>query len=935
MIKHHTNAKILRHKAGLVGKTTNLDKILKDDPTADPLMGNYTLVKVDGIMTAFQGVNNQVSLVALSTSLINTQNGSEVEIQQEIEVSTGNPGTEKKVALCAADLDGDGKEEVAMVYTENDQQLFLTIANYTEEPGGAITASIPIPLGSCMNSNVWIGYTQPENIANLVVAWVNMDGNVQFWSSTFSADLNPISPVSYAGPKLAGNYIFDIATGVFTGTVNDEFAIFYEREMDAEGKNLSLDVYTFDNNQLALQSSASVGCINGEISCLNIAAGAFLSATIQDGIALAWNNGTNSTMLQTWQFQSSPAPILQQVWQSQQSSNFGFIRIAVGDLNNNGIEELVVGTVQNNESTKGYLVLQVFSFANTLEPTLVSTGYMYGDSSYSFISIDFKLKIAYLENSTGIGIVIAAIGTDYSLWTQQGYARTSIAVVQVDVDLNLPVVYHTTPTQIPGVFSQNLAYDSNKGFNMNMGLCLGDYSGKSIRVGPPKPSTLDQVNSIIAVVNVVPLLKDFEDAGSSVQTSFDKSQSNETSLALHTNRTYTTSDSLSANFGLDMLGSLNQSMTNTYGQDFGKSTEKLEDITTSINVLTQKDDIIILNVNVYNTWEYPVIDQTGKKGCLLVIFPQSTGDLKICQGLDLDSLYKPSHFLQDVLSYSALGPQDYNPSDGSFCNMLMEVAGLQVSVDANWTNETSSSVQTTYTQDLNIGTNQSLNITPDFLQGFSLGLDHNFDDDYSKSKTSTHDIEFTESTNINMTYMPADSIDLEKTYTVQPFVYWSKTGHYLKVDYAVTIPNSSLWYAKQFSNPDPCFYLPWGQTDSFKQFSRDIDFAANQLNASLTDVFVTVHNDTYAATKQLPVAIYNGNPAAGGVLIKQIQLNPIGPRSSAVGVFEAVSLPLTGSLTNYSIYAVIDPASNLPKTKGVAKIAFGCYPTNYISSSEI
>lgn len=935
MITHQTNSKILRHKPGLVGKTTNLDRLLKDDPTADPLMGNYTLVKVDGIMTAFQGVNNQVSMMALSASLTNTQNGSEVEIQQEIEVAVGNPGTEKKVAICAADFDGDGKEEVAMVYTENDQQLFLTIANYTEGPVESIAALTPIALGTCLNSNIWIGYTQPENMANLVVAWVNTDGNVQFWTSTFSADLSPISPISYIGPKLSGNYIFDIATGVFTGTVNDELAIFYQREMDADGKNLALEVYTFDSDQLNLQTSASVGCINGEISCLNIVAGTFLSSTIQDGIALAWNDGTNSTMLQTWQFQSVPTPTLQQVWKSQQSSNFGLIRIAVGDLNNNGVEELVVGTVQNNESTKGYLVLQVFNFSNTLEPTLVSAGYMCGDSSYSFISIDFKLKIAYLENSTGIGIIIAAIGTDYSLWTQQGYARTSIAVVQVDPDLNLPVIYKTTPAQIPGVFSQNLAYDSKKGFNMNMGLCLGDYSGKSIRVGPPKAFTLDEVNSIVAVVNIVPLLKDFEDAGSSVQTSFDKSQSNETSLALHTNRTYTTSDSLSMNFGVDVLGSLNQSMTNTYGKDFGKSTEKFDDITTSINVLTQADDIIILNVNVYNTWEYPVIDQSGKKGCLLVIFPQSTGDIKVCQGLDLDSLYKPSHLLKDVLSYSSLGPQDYDPSGGSFCNMSMEVAGLQISVDANWTSETSSSVQTTYTQDLNIGTNQSLNIAPDFLQGFSLGLDHNFEDDYSKSKTSTHDIEFTESTNINMMYTPGDSIDVEKTYTVQPFVYWSKTGHYLKVDYAVTIPNSSLWYAQQFNNPDPRFYLPWSQTESFKQFSRDIDFAVNQQNASLTDVFVTVHNDTYAATGPIPLSIYNGNPAAGGVLIKQIQLNPIDPRSSSVGIFEGVSLPLTGSMPYYSIYAVIDPANNLPKTKEVAKIAFGCYPANYLSSSGI
>jgi len=923
-----------------MSKNRRLDLILQEDPTADPLQGNYTLVKVDGIIAAFQGADQQVALLAATTKLASNENGSLVQVDQKTATRIGSTGSQKKIFMCAADFTGDGKEKTAVVYSENGSDLWLSMADYTEGDNPVINNGTAILLTSESSGKAWVGCMQPEDKATLLIVWKDPNNILKFWTATIDQDLKPQNIGVFEGPKSIDGGVFDLATGIFLEGNIQEIALFYQGTTETGQPGLLLSLYTIDSKGLNHLNTAAIDKPGNNISSLRIKAGAFLSHTIQDSIALGWVTVSDEKSmlanLETWQCTLGQKNIMNSVSRISEATRYGLVEIAVGDIDTDGVEELIFGTVASNDTVKNFLTLQLFKFTNNLELTVRSKATCYGDDSYSFASVDFKLAIGSLENQTGTGIVIAALGTDGSLWIQKGYAKASIGVIQVQPDLQFSEIYtKSSPGKIPGLLAGNIAYDPSKKFDINIALSIGDYSGKSLRVGKPIPGLIESVNSIVAIINILPLQQERLDDGCSVSVNFEKSKTDSTSLGLQTSRSYTSSDQLGLNIGLGSLLNLTSSINNTYGKDFSKSTEKFKSITTGISVTASNDDFVILNINTYNTWEYPVFDQNGKQGHILVIFPQSSGKLAPRGAREFDSFYRPQHLLQQVLSYPVAAPADFDPNDGSFCNVNASFADENITISANWNETTSNNIQKSYSQTLNISKGGTF--TPDFLDGFNIGLNFNFEDSYTKTQASTEMIQFTESTVINMNYNSKGTpVDAKMNYHVTPYVYWSTEGKYLKVDYSINIPRSSTWFYDTYKDPDPAFHKPWTGDSKYGDYTRDIGFIQRQEDPEYTDIYVTVHNDTFGSTEALTIAIYDGLPTLETKPLATQIFNPMGPRSSETGQFERIRLPTDVGLKMYAIYAVINPSETLKAEITTSnKIAYGIYPPSELKSQLV
>nr|WP_068890078.1 hypothetical protein [Pedobacter panaciterrae] len=958
------NNSVLRHKPGLISKHRYIDRPPGKtansgaDQTSDPLNGNYTVVKLDSIMASFQGVNNNLELMSFTAQpYTDKTNGLGVAISDETSLSIEGGSNFKQMVTISADIDGNKKDEIIVAYLNDKNELWLEVIKYEE---GAKTSNyavlsrfiIEAEIGD--QTTIWGSYTDEGEIKKPVIAWVDKSNKVKIWTCDNIADDTKREPFLFEGPETSESKKADIAIGAFTGQRNNEIAIFYEGKKDSNGNNLFVSVYYIANQKSKLINSAIVGATDKGYSpyTLNVKSGAFLANTVRDGLALSWAiKETDKAQLQMWECHKSNAEKANNQFDLKMVDaakdlvvKGGLIRTAVGDINDDGVEELVVGRVAN-ELIEGHLVLQVYRFENTLKLSPASTGRMYGDNSFNFISFDFELAIADLENHStpgldnnyiGAGIVIATLGAEKSLMPQNGYARVSLGVIKVDPELNFAIRYKEKPAGIPGLFSGNIAYDSNKNLgNLKIKLTHGDFNGTNICVGSPKQSTIEDVNSIIAIINFPPIPSEFqntEEFNCVGQVSFSDTKGNSTSMGLSTHRSYSTSDSLGSSLGISSLFSFTSSINKTHGKDFSKSTDKIADITTSLNVSSDKEDVILLNVNIFNTWEYPVYKDGVHKGHILVVFPQSSGNIKTLSGKDLSSLYKPAHLIGNILSYPSADPKDYDAIKGSFCNAVISVDSQPTSISANWSNSNNQSEQKSVNQSTHISNQQSANVSSDFLCGFSLGINHNYDNTYSNSESSNYAINFTESTNIDMSITPA-GLNETMYYTVKPYVYWCKTGNYLKVDYAVFIPKGSTWFTQKYNESNPCFHLPW-ITDGYKLFTRDIEFV--QSDNDSTTILVTVHNDTLKPTAKIELALYNKDPHKNGTQIGDIQtINGLPARGAGQCIFTVKTSFLESLLVDgyTTIYAAINPKTTLKNLNDHNKIGFGYYPSNYLSGA--
>jgi hypothetical protein len=893
---------LLRHKPGLLSRHPNLGSIMNEDSDIDPLQGNYTLIEECGIITAFQGLKDKVTVNAHST------NAGTLELKARMQI--GDEQSDKVTRLASADFNSDSKSEIALAYAQGGK-LYLYMGTYTEgDPSVLQFGNLIISFNDVNDQSIQIssGFSD-DNQSQVILSWCDLAQNLHLWIATFNENLSIKNYAELTGPKISDGKTFEIQSGIFTGTTNSELVVFYYGPSDVNGNTLFLGLYKYKENKINFISKTPVGIFNSSQPFISLTAGAFLVSTIKDGIAVAWTSDKEA-LLETYlmgerdntfdRIYSGPLP---------KGDNKIPVRLAVGDLNMDGVEELLVGIATSSNTLNSYLHLMLYNFTNTLIPQLKSQAYVYGNDSFKYIAHDFSLSIGPLENKTGVKIIIAALGSENNLTPLQGYSLFSLGLMEV-LNLEFPNTYWPNPGQLTQLYSSNEAFDSSKPIKLNIALNLGNFNGKSTRVGKPRYTLVSECVNVVAIINMVPTQYEFDNEG---EVTFEKSDGQTTSLGLITNRNYVTSDFLNGSIGLDGIVSIDKSITNTYGENFIKAFESFSEITESLTVLTTEEDYIIFISNDFQTWEYPVYDETGETsiGNILLVFPTTNAKrIKIVPSLSYDANYRPRHILGNILSYSPSIPADYNPSSGSFCNNIIVTGSGMVTVEASWTNKNKDTLSNEITQDQTIGKNVGFKGTLDFLAGASLGIDYGFQESYTQSETSTYDVEFMSTTVISLDVDPFS--DRDKTYEIIPYVYWTEPGNYLKLDYTVAIPASSNYYFEHYSTPEATFHLPWWDTGDREYYSRDLNIIDNGDNTITVEV--TVHNDTLGTVDITRISIYNGNPLEGGEFLAEGMIPSIAQRGLEMVILKNVLTTVPGQA--YLIYARIDDSE---------KIAFGIY----------
>jgi hypothetical protein len=832
-----------RHRVGRASRVADLNRRVAAPAAVDPLSGNYTLVQIDDVVVAYPGLTGAVTGRAF------------VPQQQADHTFTLAPGNQvqwpgpdgvvpdRPVAAVAGPFGEAGRDTAALAYltpTGAGSSLSLAVLAYDDQ-SGALTVRTQVVLEATVpvgRVRVCRGHFDGVPVARLALAHAAPGGSL----ALAVYDLSGARPVRLACDRdvaLAPGGQFDVAAGDFNGDGADELAVLWSGPADPNGHALFLRLYKLEPGRLSPLTTATVATAAAG-AWVSIDAGPLLPGRpSRDQIAVAWAGPAAAAYFGVWELGPGPAPatltpLFDPFFDGARYplTNLGIVKVAVGDLDNDGVDEIVLGTQSAVGQTPDVLVLRAFRLDTSGRYTLTSTGManVKGDkpgtitAGASFVATDLDLKIGTLDGGVASALVVAAAGTGSLAQALEGIGVLTVGLVQTAPGPDFPPSMRSAVGVLPGAWSAPCARAAD--LDVTAALALGDYSGRSVYVGPPRYTPVQGVNGLIAVINYPPV-DTFQDAGfNGFSVNFSQHDQKTTSLNLSTNSSWSKSDSLTLNAAL--AASIDVSMTRTYGEDFSKSTDDVKVVSTGLNVLALSDDMLLLSVTDYDVWEYPVYDAPGgpPRGHLLVIFPHPPGKL-VTETLAYNSYYIPRHQVGRLLSYEIGDPPDYPGDDAAiYAGNDFSVLQNQSFATVSWSGTHSKTASQSSKTSLSVRKSFNFSRTFDFLGGLTLGIAGDFQGTYTTDRTSTQQVTFDDSTSITVNIGSVN--DPEYQYVITPLVYWSTQGGHLKLDYRVALVPGSYWDAVA-REPAPRFCLPWetGKDPNLQALTRCIGFTPN------------------------------------------------------------------------------------------------------------
>lgn len=855
---------LLRHRPGHVTRMPDLASYLDANPAADPLSGNYVLVHLQDIVLNFQGLSNEFALMALSAS--EGSDGPTLEVTGNLLQGDNVPG--KHLALATGDFDGDSLDEIASAYNDNGALTLLLARNHdpsAEDQSLEVISTTGVGHFQGGKVSICTGSFTGADAAEMCIAWVGSDNTleVQVWGT--DTELKPSLKASDAQLRVADGNELALAAGDFNQDGRSELAILWQGEADSSDNTLFLAICAADGKG-GLDVLARTGVAPlGSAGQFSMATGACNGATVSEQLIVAWSDQDDRARGQVFTLDATKgliahgSPYIDSTYPLTDSR---LVRVTTGDLDLDGVDEIVMGTVGQREGRGALVILHVLKADNLFELDMRSSGALGSSPNVAFAAVDFDLAIGQVGANGFHGIVVAALG-GAGFNVLRGVAQLSVGFVEVSPELSLPPALVNGVGSLTGEQTFNNAQGPN--LDINLGMALGDFSGKSIRVGNVKSYSFDHANSVIAIINAPPTQDGVNFDGSSTLT-FNNSEQQTTSLGVTVTRDWTHSDELGAHLSVGSIASINESLTRTYGENFSRTNDHSNSFTQSINFNIWQDDLVVLSGTHYNVWEYDVYDDsTGKpKGQLAVIFPDVDGpETMYFYGTSQFLDYFPDHQPGVLLSYSPLDPVDYLPADAVNLPLELDIGGGNANVTVDWTHSNTTSRQRTGHSSLATSTGINFSPVQNFMGGLGIGFQAHFNGTYTETKMSTYSIMYTDSTSVSIVYAPLQ--DRSAEYTVHPYIYFSDDGGFLVVDYAVTVPDSGYWHA-HFSQPCPTFNQPWAsETDpDMREYTRSIRFVEQtDGNVSIT---ARVSNSSFAAAEKVKVTFYVGNPQQKGAV---------------------------------------------------------------------
>ena len=596
------------------------------------------------------------------------------------------------------------------------------------------------------------------------------------------------------------------------------------------------------------------------------------------------------------------------------------VDVAVGNVNGVGLDEIIFTWPSGFWSGNFPDIYRVLSVVDCTEANFVTVDdwNVYDFSHSSFLD---RLAVGDLDQDLTDEIVMIRTWTN-DVVTAYGYT--------------IEILGYEQSAFVRHFHLDNILDSVPRAFN----LALGDFTGESIRVGPPTYRVQEKMASPEVFLNLPPMHRDIvynPDTGENVEILIDNG-----ATATHdAGNTVTTSSkaeskrdwslSMGLETGVGGAGSkVTASLDNTYGENFSNSmgainTVKFQDTTTA-----QYYDQVIYNSTSYGIWEYPVYGAQGDSAegpqTISVVFPlvKNTNQPATQQGRLCDeNFYAPSHQTYNVWSYdppgSELDFEDYKLLIDS--KLTSGGTDFVVSMSAVTETQRSSSFHNQISAGLEYSYENSLEI-PLIGKAWDFSFRAYAKGSYGFEEISTLGTTFTQESSVEVDF-PGNPDP--SNYSIEAYLYWAKAG-YLVVDYQTQPTTGGSWGL--YTKTDPAFILPWygfpdpltgdfpsppdidaPPCDLDKQlFTHDIQLKpAYVQNGDTVTITATVRNfSDVNPQSDVTVNFYLGYPAAsneiGSCSIAYDDLyRNYGPQQCHT------TWPVSGGSGTEKIFAVIDP----------------------------
>lgn len=850
------------------------DNRLGGGNSTDAATGKFTLGPRDNVVTIWGGeLPNATSWIYVMLPVFDT---TETMWTQSIQDSIGGDIQNDRIYVRTLDIDGDSLDEFVVSYLDSQDSVHFNL------------------------------YDVDENLNPILL-------------STFSDESVYVNSGGFSRVR------YYIETGDFNNDGTDEIALL--KINNQSGLKIHLNIYDVQEDNLIATAEDQIYNFSFPGMTyfgMGIVAGQFINDEKEElGIALfKQQDGQNRSY--NWLIEMNEN--LDEITKSDDrqftqvgSSSFC---IASGDLNNDGIDELITA---NEEKI---YVLEIPG--DTLNiGSISSTDVISGGNSW-LGEMNSSLKVAD-GNQDGINDVIFVKDMIDNNQQEDGFY---LAIFSPDTAGNLDLIGQMFGDEQVYVDQDDPEYEYRP-----YSIAVGNFDGLNFTIGEPTYYSASDIVKPIVILNAPPIHFDMFDGETFdvnecynggdcdfVSTYISSiTETVEVQTEIHKDWTVSAGLAYSGSVTVEPMGvgisyNVETHLLLNHGEHFSNSTTDITQLNIEFAIGASEDDYLYSTVVDYDIWEYPVYhgNETTPRSTILTSVPTNVAGQSFPSKSYTAVSFLPEHEVSNILSYNEYDLFSDNPSISQIIqanyasDSYLLSSGSDVDWDLTMTEFTSNEADTVKENGIDIRLQYGLFV---------------FEGNYQNKKTVTHKTSVSNSININIHLGGLDLGIGDVKYTVTPYAYWDKQDA-LVIDYTakpeVSPPGyPETWWQEMYGeSPDPTFILPW-RLDPEKGFSisepekrfqsKDILFSPeNPQPGDTLTITARVRNFSLVDTDiPVDVSFFIGNPDSTGTPIYGLNGSNTVSTSAAIparGKSDAVFMWIvpTDLVAFPRIYAVLD-----------------------------
>ncbi len=667
-----------------------------------------------------------------------------------------------------------------------------------------------------------------DGATELLVGYrANAEGKPSFFIARASSEPDPVFSADPNIPRVHANSGLRIATG----------------DVDGDGKPEAAALYVSTKEKLVV----ALFSVNNDLSMLTLGVHELDAVPANQApehfdIAFADWNGTGNELLLCALLPTSPASTAKTrlvnvemksgapVFSTAMSEDFSLffssltdsIRVAAGDLDGDGVDELLVATPsQLSNMTPSYSAeVQVF-YRTPYKGT--PTGYR---RTFAGIGEGFLASGKTIDLKTG--------SFTGKLHPSAASKNKSQAVLSVSSEITSTSL-HLLSLRRDGDSALLSEYGSlSLGSTSIHRLAIGDLDGDSMLLGVPTHITLENQITPLLFLNEPPKHIDPDASGAVtnytrysemfIQYAQSETESTETTNTLDVESNIGASITAEEEVGVDIgVAEASTKEKTTISASVGAKYEDIEkdfsSQSTSLTGQTNRDDFVLYRCHLVDVWRYPVLGWKRKaegaasegQAFYQVVIPGASAedlDVHLIAGRNID-WYHPVHMNGNVLSYPSDSAQIPGFTSDNLLSGLVTLdvgGGNSATRTIEWSNETSKekvkslSVSMSVDEEIQF----SASAKAEYLKaGASTTVDYHMDNRATTTASSKTSV-----TKENAFDVEVPEISTPLSYSITPLMYTTKGG-VLKTPHVVgNIAGHTAWTSRYASAPDPGLNLP-------------------------------------------------------------------------------------------------------------------------------